>query len=239
MVWLLMLGLVRQVLWAGWALIKRRPHQQPAPVPGIGKSAGITAGAYLVIAVFLIAVIAGICGSVEGDVTLALRLMVILIVIGWFWVRWWFKSMCQETGVSIPGRFQEAVYNWVPAVAFCTMFMAQLYHDMSQCSSGFQWLPPYDWIILAVVLAVVTWFKLRTPDYYASANLSVQHYLACLALWASLVVMPLLLLSEVVVLHNDHTGIGANKSVELLNERASASDKQMFLQIQDIVRKVE
>ncbi len=239
LVWLLMLGLIRQLLWAVWALIKRRSYQQPAPVPGIGKAAGIIAGAYLVIAVFLMAVIAGFCGSVSEDVTLALRLMVIPIVIGWFWVRWRYKNMCQQAGVAIPGRFQEVACNWIPAVTFITMFIQAQVISMRQCTTGFQWLPPYGLIILVVAVAVATWFKLRTPDYYAAANRIVQHYLACLALWVSLAVMPLLLAGEAVMLHFDHTGIGANKSVELLNERASKSSNQTLLQIKDIVRKAQ
>ncbi len=236
LVWLLMLGLIRQIFWAGWALIKRRSHQQSVPVPGVGKVAGITAGAYLVIAVVLMASIAGLRDSATSVEPLAAWLLVSPMVIGWFWVRWRYKSMCQQAGVAIPGRIQEVACNWIPVTLFIVLFVVEQLTNMKRCNADFRLVAPYGWVVFGVVVAVATWFKLRTADYYAAANRTVQHYLACLVMWASLVVMPILLAGEVVMLHYDHTGIGANKSVELLNERASKSSNQALLQIKDIVR---
>lgn len=163
-----------------------------------------------------------------------------LMLVGWISMRFEFKNHCLRAAIPVPSRWREMVCNWLPVVfaAGCIMFLQSTEH------SG---LLKYELIlqrtiaacfILAVIVAV-TGFKLSNSVYYALANRETQRFMAWMVLYISIGVIPLQIIHEAILLQNDHTGLGAYKSTELLLRRDQTANRTFIRQVERTLKETE
>lgn len=237
--WVLIWCWFRQI---GWKLLRRR--HKIAPAPTFTASVQVAGAAGLVGLICSLLMLGLMTSQV---VTQGLPIMLIIVaaisVVSWLWFRHLYKRHCQQINYSVPSRSSEIVFNWLPvlfgvAVWYLTVVLNRMSgHD--PLVFEYNMVPIIGGLLLIAMMVWVMSQKLRTPDYYASANRETQRFIAWLVVFISIGVMPLLMVQEVVLLQRDHTGLGAYKSAELLQARERALNRQCVQQVQRILKDAE
>ncbi len=224
-----------------WTMLKRRTHQQTHPHHIFRAPKGVVGYTTLGLAIFGLSYSALVTtGLTQPSMHTVTVCSILIITGGWVVFRHLFKRHCQQNQIAIPGRWVEVACNWLPILPVIGyLWLDGTIFSKASLEVVRTSVREIGLLLLLVLTVAVTRHKLRTTDYYIEANLALQRYLACLAVWVSLAVMPPLLMTEVVLLQRDNTGIGAYKSAELMQQRDWALAEQFNQKIQVILNKAD
>ncbi len=230
-------ALLRQAVWFG---VIRAIHHQPREVDASNSPQQLGAVTALVIITLTVITIVAATRNAASVMEAVLWVSVLLVVCGGVIMRFQLKRRCQAAGVPIPARWSELTCNWLPVLLIAAYFwMAEsMTHGTVLEFDATTVLLMFALPMIVILIAVMR-IKLRTPDYYAQANLVWQRYLAALVVCVSLVGMPLLIGCEVLVLQNDNTYLGAYKSVEAVTKRDQSQIKLYLDRTETILRQFE
>ncbi len=229
---LVVISLIRDLVWWIAYRVKRKSvaefiwHHQPSRL-----ALGFTLAAM----VFTVAQIAALHIWAD-DVTAVWRrtqyVAPLLLIVGWISVRFEFKRNCQLQGIPAPGRWAEMLYNWLPVAGVAGIYAISVYLSTLRMD----WVERYLLLFVAGCLftAAMTPMlcrKYRIQDYYILANRETRRFLAWMVVFASIGVLPLQILHEVIVLQSDHTGTGAFRSVERLQKLDQSANLEYMRKI--------
>lgn len=234
---LVAVALLRQAAWFG---VLRATHHQQRIKDDSSLPQRLGAVTAIVIIVQTVITIVAATRNAVSVMESVLWISVLLLICGGFIMRFLFKRRCQAEGVAIPSRWTELTCNWLPVLLIAAYFWIGewMTHGTVLEFDETTVLLMFALPMLAVLIAVMR-IKLRTPDYYAQANLVWQRYLAALVVCISLAGMPLLICCEVLVLKHDNTHLGAYKSVEALTKRNQSQLKLYLGNAEKILRQFE
>ncbi len=230
-------GLLRQLVWFGVSRITRHAVKDTGAFR-VPRLLG-TVTAVVIILLTVITIMTALRPEVSANLTV-LGVSVLLVVLCGIYMRFQFKRHCLAAGIAIPRRWTEIACNWLPV-----LFIFVYYQLEKVLTHGV--VLEFDAVTLRLLFALpflallgaVMQVKLRTPEYYAMANLAWQRYLAVLVVWLSVAGWPLLLASEVLVLQHDNTRLGAYKSAEVLNNRDQLQLQVYLGKAEKILRQYE
>lgn len=233
----LALCIVSMACWTVRAKIKRRSYIKIAEDPGITNFTAVITAAYVVFA-FILMGVHMLPGWYPQFDWLAEWLLYGPPVFGWFWMRRKFKTTCREQGMTVPGRMNEILLNWVPVLVVIVLMMVgvTVYTPRSQ-GCGIVLIPPFGWAVIAVMAVAVAMVKMRTSDYYVASNLAVRHYLTCLVMWVTLGLMPLLLTHEMLMVRHFAMNM---KSAQYVQQQIGGKtpEKQLMLEVKRILDRI-
>ena len=229
---LVMISLVRDLVWWIACRIKQKsvadfvwPHQ-PSRL-----ALGFTVASIILTVAQIVAL--HICA---GDVTAVWHktqyVAPLLFIVGWISVRFEFKRNCQLQRIPVPSRWAEMMYNWLPVAGGAGIYALSVYLRNLRMDLADRYLLLFVAIcLLSAVMTPILSRKYRIQDYYILANKETRRFLAWMVVFISISVMPLQILHEVVLLRSDRAGIGAFRSVEMLQKLDQAANREYIEKI--------